>query len=707
MIGKAAPLPRNRRLYYALLVTLVALVSWVALMLPMRDRLRPAALGAGQVAGQDYLAGSSLTYTSEVLTLQKQTEAENSVIPFYTAPDISIARRESDKLREALAYMDGVRADSVSTQTQKLANLGALADVHLSQNVMEDLLALSEARWQAVSQGASLALERVMGNAIRPENLEIARRNVPGLVSLSLSPAEADIAAQLAASFVAPNSFYSEADTLAMRQSARESVTPAKRSFVAGQTVARRGQVLSEADIEALQQLGLVEQPLQWKEPVGAAALVLLMIFFILLYFRRDPSLLGKPRRLTIIAALFILFLLSARLVVPFHVILPYAFPLAAYSLTVVALFGSQLAMVTSLPLSLMAAYALPNAFDLTIYYLAASLLGVLALGGARRVASYLWSGATVALAGILVIVAYRLVQPASDWTGVITLGGVAMFNGLATASLTILLQFLLAQALGAYTPMQLVELTRPDQPLLQKLLREAPGTYQHSLQVANLAEQAAERIRADPLLTRVGALYHDAGKLANPLFFIENLPPGVDNPHNTLEPQVSAQYIIRHVADGLEIGRKNHLPKRVLDFIAEHHGVTLARYQYIRAVKQVGGDESQVDAEKFRYPGPRPHSRETAILMLADGCEARVRAERPKEEDLRELITLVVDDRRASGQLDHTSLTLNDLSEIIDIFYVTLRAVYHPRIIYPQLEIPSSSEIATRPNGQASTTHG
>jgi putative nucleotidyltransferase with HDIG domain len=249
---------------------------------------------------------------------------------------------------------------------------------------------------------------------------------------------------------------------------------------------------------------------------------------------------------------------------------------------------------------------------------------------------------------------------------------------------------------------MQLMDLTRPDQPLLQKILREAAGTYQHSLQVANLAEQAAERIGADPLLTRVGALYHDAGKLANPAFFIENQAPGMVNPHEGFEPEVSAQTIIRHVSDGLEIGQKYRLPKRVLDFIAEHHGTTLTRYQYVRAVLAAGGDESRVVKEEFRYPGPCPQSQETAIIMLADGCEARVRAERPKEEDdLRVLIKAVIDDRVAAGQLDDTYLTLLDLNEIVDSFTATLRGVYHPRIIYPQLEAPLPYEIATRPTLQ------
>jgi hypothetical protein len=242
---------------------------------------------------------------------------------------------------------------------------------------------------------------------------------------------------------------------------------------------------------------------------------------------------------------------------------------------------------------------------------------------------------------------------------------------------------------------MQLMELTRPDHPLLQRILHDAPGTYQHSLQVANLAEQAAEQVGADPLLTRVGALYHDAGKAVNPFYFIENQVPGFHNPHDDLDPVSSAAIIIRHVAEGLKLAREYRLPHRLLDFIAQHHGTMTARYQYIKAVAAASGDESRVDQAQFRYPGPRPSSRETAILMLADGCEARVRAERPKDDDeLRNLIKNVIDSRIASNQLDDTGLTLHDLAVILNSFTATLRGIYHPRIQYPTMEAATGREI-------------
>ncbi|HEX7974831.1 MAG TPA: HDIG domain-containing protein, partial [Anaerolineales bacterium] len=510
---------------------------------------------------------------------------------------------------------------------------------------------------------------------------------------------QAILAAELASAFVAPNSLDSESLTASARQKARDSVTPVNRSFITGETVVQHGQVLSAADAEALQKLGLAEPQKKWQDIASDTLLVVVMVAFMALYLRRTPALLQNARSVLIIVFLFLLFLFAARLTISGHSVIPYAFPLAAYGLLVSSLFGVQLALISSLPLAILAAYGMSNSLDLTIFFIMTSLFGVLALRRARRVSSFLRAGLGIALFGSLVILAFRLPLPTTDWVGLVTLIGVSIFNGLAAASLTVLMQFFLAQLLGVVTPLQLMELTRPDHLLLQTLLRDAPGTYQHSLQVANLAEQAAERIGADTLLTRVGALYHDVGKATNPMFFIENQMPGFLNPHDDLDPGASAATIICHVTDGLELGRKNHLPRRLLDFIGEHHGTMLTRYQYVKAVTAAGGDESRVDQEQFRYPGPRPQSRETAILMLADGSEARVRAEHPKdEEELRSLIKGVIDNRLELGQLNDTELTLHDLDVILQSFIATLRGIYHPRVQYPTLEKMATPDEATRP---------
>jgi putative nucleotidyltransferase with HDIG domain len=298
------------------------------------------------------------------------------------------------------------------------------------------------------------------------------------------------------------------------------------------------------------------------------------------------------------------------------------------------------------------------------------------------------------------VLLAYRLPFFAPDLLGTAQFIAVVLFAGFAAASITLLLQYPLAQILGITTVFQLLDISRPDYPLLQFFLRNAPGTYQHSLQVANLAEQAAEKIGADPLLTRVGAQFHDIGKALNPNFFIENQVPGNVNTHQDIAPEVSAATIIRHVTDGVQLAKKYRLPSRLHDFILEHHGTLITRYQYSQALEATGGDVDKVDIEKFRYPGPRPNSRETALLMLADATEARARAERPADEDgLRALVRSVIGTVQKYNQLDDTLLTLRDLSLITESFVTTLRGTYHPRIQYPNVKV--TDQDTTLPNSE------
>jgi len=218
--------------------------------------------------------------------------------------------------------------------------------------------------------------------------------------------------------------------------------------------------------------------------------------------------------------------------------------------------------------------------------------------------------------------------------------------------------------------------------------LINAPGSYQHSLLVANLAEQAAKEIGCDALLTRVGALYHDIGKSTNPTFFIENQLPSQINTHDDMDPVVASSTITKHVTDGLKLARKYHLPPQIQAFIAEHHGTTLTWYQYEQALKNATSVE-KVDEEMFKYTGNPPSSKETALLMLADGCEARVRAETPGNvEGISKIIDETIKSYLDQGQLNHTNLTLNDLRLISHSFTRTLQNTYHQRVKYPDKEL-------------------
>ena len=693
-------MPRITALRILLLVS-VSIISFIALVMPLALRPTALPLKAGEVAPRDLPAPRAIEYVSEVRTEEARQAASRAVAPIYAPPDPTIARRQVETLQGTLQYINLVRADSYATPEQKQADLAALSAAQLTPEEINFLLSLAQPAWDNLQQETASVLEQVMRNTIREDELGTFRHSLPSLVNLTLSAQQTQLVIELASPFVAPNSLYSQELTDNARQAAREAVQPVVQTYKKGEMIVQGGEIISPVEIEALQLLGMIRSKPRLEDYLGAGALVMLSGTFTWLYFiRRRLSFLNNERGLVLIAVAFSLFLIGARLIIPNRTIMPYLYPLPAFGLLLTTLFGMESGLIFSILIGILAAYGLPNTLDLTPYYLMASLCGVMALGQARRVWAFFRAGVAITMAGAAMILAYRLPSTPTDWIGLTTLAGAAAFNGIASASLSLLLQFFLAQNLGLATTLQLLEISRPDFPLLQFFLRNAPGTYQHSLQVANLAEQAAENIGADALLTRVGALFHDVGKAMNPPFFIENQPPGNIDPHNNLDPAKAAATIIRHVSDGVALARKYRLPQRIDDFILEHHGALIARYQYNHALEAAKGNVKKVDTEKFRYPGPKPRSRETALLMLADAAEARARAERPKNDDeLRALIRNVIERAQQEGQLDHTQLTLRDLRTITESFLTTLRGTYHPRIQYPRDKNDKATEnVRTKP---------
>ena len=680
---------RIRILQFSLIVA-VSIVSFAALTLPIGLRTSTQALDIGEVAQVTLQSPRDISYVSDIRTGEARKGAESAVQLVYTVPDPAIARQQIDRLSTAMQYITSVRDTPEVTNEQRAANLVELSDVRLQLETIDYVISMSASRWEIVQAESLRVLEQIMRRAIYEEKVEATQAGIASSVSLTLNEQQSDLVTELVTAFVVPNSFYSEELTTAARAAARDAVRPIVQTYKTGETIVPAGKIITPADMEAFQQLGMISPGQRWEDMLGAAAVVILSAVFIPMYFyrRKRTAVMNDPRSIVVIALVFIIFLIGARLFTN-RTLAPYGYPLQAAGLLITTLFGLETGFVIIIPLCLLASYGLSNTLDLAPYYLISSLIGLLALGPARRFWGFVRAGIAVALSGLAVLLAYRLPFFSPDWLGVVQFVGVVVFAGFAAASVTLLLQYLLAQSLGLTTALQLLDISRPDYPLLQFFLRAAPGTYQHSLQVANLAEQAAEKIGADPLLTRVGAQFHDIGKALNPTFFIENQIPGNVNTHQDIAPEESSATIIRHVTDGIALAKKHRLPRRLHDFILEHHGTLITLYQYTQAMDAAGGDATKVDIEKFRYPGPRPRSRETALLMLADATEARARAERPANEDeLRVLVNNVIANVQKFNQLDDTMLTLRDLNLITESFVTTLRGQYHPRIQYPNAKV-------------------
>jgi hypothetical protein len=680
----------------------------LALSLPLAPQRTAVPLQANEVSPLDLRAPYSLSYASEILTEQARQAAEAGVPDQYDPPEARTARQQVDRLRSTLAFVDSVRGDPFASPEDRLADLSGLADLRLTADQARALLELPEARWQALKLEAITVLEQVMRSEIREGQSDAARRSVAARVSIAFPEDQAELVASIVGAFVVPNARYNEASTRGARQLARQQVEPVLQSFANGQTIIARGDVATPLLIEALDAYALLQPPDRWREVAIRSLLVTtLAITLVLFGLRIQPREIQSARFAAILAGSLVFATIGMQTMVPGRTLLPYLYPAATLPMLMAVLFSPGMGIAVALVSAGLAGFLAPYGLEMAMVMLLGGVMGALIIGRADRLSTFIWAGFAAGLASAAMIIVFRFPDPATDAYGKVSLLGAALGSGLLSASLSFGLVLLIGNIFGITTNLQLMELSRPDHPLLQFILRNAPGTYQHSLQVANLAEQAARAIGANPALVRVGALYHDAGKAVRPAFSIENQPPG-QNVHEQIDPVTSASIIVGHVRAGLELARKYRLPRRIQAFIPEHHGTLEASFQYRSALEAANGDASKVDPRDFAYPGPRPRSRETAILMLADGLEAKARAENPEDEKaIERLAEWIVDDRLAKGQLDRTDLTLRDLDTIRRSFASTLKGIYHPRIRYPEPAEEETPSAGTAASSQAPTAPG
>jgi len=642
-------------------------------------------LEEGDIAPRDIRAPRRITYESSIRTAEQQRRAEEAVSPIYTPPDADLAREQLKRARQVLDYLSSVRADDYATPAQKRAWVLAvpeLSDLPVAE--ADALLGLPEPSWGRVQLETLDVIGEVMQQGVREDQVEEARGRIPSLVGLDLSVEEAAVTIALAQRLIAPNSFYDEAATRAAREQAREEVAPVLRTYEADEIIVREGERVTALDLEALRELGLQQPRTDWTDVAGRGLLALLGVVLLGLYLARfRPDVLWDGRQLALLAALMALFLLLARLMVPDRTVLRYLFPAPALAMMAAATLGPQVGVIATLVLGGAVGLIGEQSLELAFYAMVGGLTATLTIRRADRLAVIFRAALFVALAHIAVLLGFYLPLERQNVVEIALRLLVAAANGVVSASMALGGLFLIGPLFDVITTFRLIELSRPDHPLLQRLLREAPGTYHHSLMVANLAEQAAERIGADPLLTRVGAYYHDIGKITRPYFFIEN-QMGEANPHGRLDPYTSAEIIIGHVHDGLGLARRYRLPARVRAFIPEHHGTGRAGFQYERAV-ELAGDPELVNEADFHHKGPKPQSKETALVMLADRCEAIVRARRPSSpEELAEIVDQVFREALEDGQLDECPLTMRELHIARESFLSTLKGTFHPRIQYP-----------------------
>ncbi len=672
----------------------LALAVVTGLVLTMR--FLPAnrvTLSEGQISHEEIVAPYEKTFVSDILTERARLQAEQNVPDVYDGPDPQVARQQMAYARGILNFIDSVRHDSYATPQEQHAYLNAIEGMSLSAQTITRTLALAEDGWQQVVEQTVHVVEDVMRQEIREGAVGQARRLVASRVSFDLTDEQREIVADLARPLIKANTFYDAEQVAADRKAAREQVLPVERTVMEDEVIVRRGAQVSKEALETLEQFGLLQPQWDWAKVASTAAFALLLVLVLVGYLLRfQLPVLRRGRLLLLLFLLVVLFLAAARLMVPGHTILPYLFPLAAMGMLISALLDGQLALVSLIFVGAVVAFMTDGSLELAAYALGGSLLATLAVGRMQRLSSFVSGGVYVVVANMAVLAMFRLPTQETDLLAWLTLGATTVVNSGLSVSLTLAGFYLLGHLFDLTTTLRLMELARPTHPLLRQLLLKAPGTYHHSILVSSMAEQAAEQIDADPLLARVGAFYHDIGKTARPYFFVDNQADGV-NAHERLDPQTSAEIIISHVKDGLDMAKKYRLPSVIQDFIPQHQGTGLVNFFYHKACEEAGGPEN-VDASKFRYPGPKPQTKEAGVLMLADSCEAAVRAARPTStEEIEHIVRQVTEDKILAGELDECDLTLRDFEHIRQAFVSTLSGIFHPRVQYPESQRPVPPE--------------
>ena len=638
----------------------------------------------------------------------------------YASEDV-VDTVTTQQLRAAAAAQVDVSYKSVdeSVTSQVSADLTALFDQLLAlaqsggevpesmsmrptSEQLEALLAAPRGELEALFERATEYTRDALLSTL-PEGQEEAMISRLGrdLLSEGYDEELVEIAQEAVRACIRPNMLIDEETTELNRERAREEVEDVV--CVAGEVIVRQGAIVTPAQYAMLEALGKVDSD-PTNMILGSALLMLVLIASVAMYmYRYERDIWRRPRTLLLLGIIYVTVVALALFFRIFNAFfVPTATGLGLLLITLLvrprlALFSTAL---LAIPVSLIAGASDNGLFNaVTFSVLLMSFVGgpvaVTVLRHRQQRTAALLAGLLLGVSNFLCMVAVGMINGTASGDNMLLDALCAAGSGLCAAILCIGVQPLLEWLFNLTTSAKLLELSNPNQPLLRRMLLEAPGSYHHSIIVANLAETAASAIGANGLLARVGAYYHDVGKLKRPQYFKENQMTG-DNPHDRTDPRVSAAILTAHTRDGYQMGLKARLPEPILDIIRQHHGDSPMVFFYDKAVKLYG---DKVDISAFRYEGPRPRSREAAIVMLADTIEAAARAlPNPDPEKVDALIRKLVRAKMTDGQLDESELTFADLDRICRAFQSVLSGVFHERIEYPDVDIPPRVEAEAEP---------
>lgn len=687
-----------------------------ALIVGVNFNTEKITLKAEQPSPKDFFANQSVVFESEALTEQARQEAEEAVPPEYRV-EKDVVETLDKRIDQMFARLISLKNVSESDNPQpagmdKFAEvLGFTPEVSTYQAIIE----ANPDKLNVLADEIKVILRRYMQDGIQKEAIPATRDKI---IQAAAQIPVSDQLAALAQGLVEELDFeanlvFDVQATMEKRQQGRRQVAPVVVTIRKNQKIVGKGDIVTDANIEALQHLGMLRVKSPYARFAGVLLFVLLMyvlIGFYIYFYRRQVY--EEDRQFNLLGLIIITTLVVAKAVSSISiggqaevaVLVGYLVPVAAGSMLISILLENKLAIFVTVILSMFVAMINGGQLQFAVGALAGGAAGVFSVSRLSQRGDLAKASLYIALANIVTVASLGLINKMS-WVGLLTGSGLAVANGILSSVLTIGLLPFLESAFHITTPFKLLELSNPNQPLLKRLLMEAPGTYHHSIMVGNMAESAADAVEADSLLARVAAYYHDIGKLKRPYFFTEN-QLAQNNPHDKLAPTLSTLIINSHVKDGVDLAHQHGLPDMITDIMRQHHGTSMIGFFYQKAVEAGGTDEDKenINPEDFRYETPKPKTKEAAIVMLADSVEAGVRSKQKLNPGKMEgFVRQVIRDKFENGQLEECELTFRELDIIAQAFVKMLSGIFHTRIEYPD-NVLKEMEKGSEKNGNQRT---
>lgn len=641
------------------------------------------------ISKKDIIAQKTLTVIDVKRTEQHKKEVAQKVDYVLTPAEDDFIKSNLDTLQNSIMQ---IRKKDVpeDVKREELSLLFDMSNQQRKEFVIYFLLKSEDSDLREVFDKANLTLANVLRTGITEKDYE--RNNIDKIITDNLisnvSKRQVSVIKGLLDQVIVPNLVVDEFATEIARKNAENSVKPYEITIHKGDKIVFEGEPVTRLKRDALRQAGYNVYELNWQGLLAIYVLVFIGTSIFLTYMKFFEKQFLEPRYLMITSVLSIMLVVIA-VVMPTG-FSPYVLPIPAYVLLLAIFTNPRIAFIAITVLLTVLTIGAQYDTHFLITFILLSIVSMVTISRIRysRRFDLIKAGFVISISGLIILFSiYMLEKCLIDVSNLLIVKNSAyiLLNGIISSMIALGTLPLFESAFQIITPYGLAELADHNQPLLKRLQIEAPGTYHHSLMVSNLCEAAAEAIGANPILARVGAFYHDIGKLKRPLFFVENQSYfGIENPHTKLNPRLSKMVITAHPKDGVELAKEYHLPSIISSFILQHHGEGLAKYFYNQAVQEEGIEN--VKEEQFRYTGPKPNMKETAILMIADAVESAVRSlKNPTPEEIDNIIDKIIVERLNDSQLADSPLTLHDIKVIASTFSRILRGMQHNRIKYQE----------------------